>query len=569
MRAFLKAVFRCGLSATFVLAIPPLARAAEPLDPFTTLAQAYATRDADLAASAYADDAVVTYRYEGTAEERFTGRSEIRRSFSQLFSSIDAKQSLDLNFRTETFSNHNKSGVYRLRVGSGGVSYGRFVVTTSPDGRFATDASSYAKRADFEELGGRVLIKPDAENLDRRYYSALSGRYRLPNGCIVVVTRSIARLFARDTCSQVWRGLTRTSGRVWTGGDRVLSSKVSATYRFESIVDDASPAVVVEAAGSRATAKRVTTYRTEDVTFPSFDGSRLAGTVYLPVNARRSAPATVLVHGSGSQDRDGYASIMAVLADELASRGRVVLAYDKRGSGASEGSGTRAGFPMLAADAAAGMRLLSTRPEVDAKRVGLAGSSQAGWVVAQAIADGARPADVFLLGAAGTASTVLEQNLYNTRVRMLCASIPIGDVELALAQQRAFFLARRDRSKARELDELTARARVKPALLEWLFPDSSDLVDTDAWYTVLNPAFDPRPAWYGYGGRAFFVFSEHDDSTDTRLSVQRLSQSTAKLVQLGGAQHLGLEVMDRCHAGLTDADRFTPALFRALRDYAR
>ena len=146
-----------------------------------------------------------------------------------------------------------------------------------------------------------------------------------------------------------------------------------------------------------------------------------------------------MIHGSGPQDRDGYASIIAVLADQLASSGRVVLTYDKRGSGGSSGDGTRAGFDQLAADAEAGMMMLSKLKNVDPKRVGLAGSSQAGWVAARAVARGANPADVLLLGAAGAAMSVVEQNLYNTEVRMHCAAISDADVKLALDQQRAFF----------------------------------------------------------------------------------------------------------------------------------
>lgn len=258
---------------------------------------------------------------------------------------------------------------------------------------------------------GKVMIAPNDETLDRGFYAQLAGRYRLPDGCTIIVTRSAVRLFARNSCTGDWRGLSQKSGRQWTAGDRVISGKIAATYRFGAIAGATTPSLeVVDAKGSKV-ATRASGYETEDVAFKSADGTTLAGTLYKPSSGAKPRAATVMLHGSGPQDRDGYASIIAVLADELAASGRVVLAFDKRGSGQSGGDGNRASFPTLAADARAGMDFLASRPEVDRARIGLAGSSQAGWVAAKAIPDGASPADVFLLGAAGTALTVAEQNL--------------------------------------------------------------------------------------------------------------------------------------------------------------
>jgi hypothetical protein len=52
---------------------------------------------------------------------------------------------------------------------------------------------------------------------------------------------------------------------------------------------------------------------------------------------------------------------------------------------------------VLSLVAIAGITFLSNRKKVDPARAGLVGSSQAGWVAAQAIRHAARPADVFLL----------------------------------------------------------------------------------------------------------------------------------------------------------------------------
>lgn len=556
----------CLIAAAVALCAAQAASA----DPFAVLRSAYAARDADQAASAYTPDAEVVYRYDGSPAERHVGRAAIAASFRALFDQIDPAQRLDLDFRTVERRDGGHAGVYRLRIGPASAVYGRFAVQLAPGGAFVGDLSTSATAADFEEAAGPVMLAPADDTLDRDYYARLAGRYRLPDGCDLVVTRSSVRLFARNVCTNTWRGLTRRAGRVWTAGDRVLSDKVAVTYRFAPFTPSGSPAVELSDDGGVRTAVRRTPYRTREVAFTAADGVRLTGTLYTPTGLSRRRPATVMLHGSGSQDRDGYASIIAVLADQLAAGGRVVLAYDKRGSGGSAGDGARAGFDRLADDAKAAMAFVAARPEVDSARIGLAGSSQAGWVAARAIVRDAKPADVLLLGAAGAALTVAEQNLYNTATRMRCAGIDAADIRLALDQQRAFFDHLRDPARAGALDALTERAARRPGLAAWLFPDSRTTDRTaGAWYVVLDPAFDPLPVWRGYRGRASFLFAEHDDATPTTIATSRLRGSKVQVRTVAGAQHLGLLARDVCQAELGDTEAFAPAIMGGIADFAR
>lgn len=531
---------------------------------FETLRAAYAAKDANAAATAYAPDAEVLYRYAGTPEDRRVGTAAIAASFRELFDQIDPATPLDLNFRVAETAGDRRVGYYRLRIGKA-ASYGRFETRVGPDGRFVQDISSDATLADFETAAGPLMFADEDEVLDRDFHEGLTGRYRLPDGCVLVVTRSVVRLFARNSCDNSFRGLNRLSGLEWTAGDRVRSDKAVATWRFAAPAGGASASVTVDG----VTAKRADAYRRERVVFPAKDGVKLAGQLYLPTGLSGPAPAVVLIHGSGPQDRDGYASIVAVMADALAASGRVVLTYDKRGVDGSGGDWSRAGFEVLAQDAMAGMALLAARPEVDAGRIGLAGSSQAGWVAASVLRQGGRPADVFLLGAAGAALTVAEQNLYNTKVRMGCAGVAAADIDLALRQQSAFFAFLRDDRTAPQLDRLTAEGRKRAALRDWLFPASGE-VDRSAgdWFVTLDPAFDPLPLWRAYGGRAMFVFAEHDDSTPTAVAAGRLKGTAVEVRTLAGAQHLGLGAGDVCRAELTDVTGFSAELFKALDAFA-
>ena len=556
--------------ALILLPLLLVGAAPKQTDPFVALSEAYRTRDATAAGAMYSSSATVVYRYDGAPEERHVGTTAITRSFRRLFDQIEPGERVDLNFRFVVRKGTEGTGLYRLRIGSGVTSYGRFSVTFGPDGRFLSDTSTSATLADFESARGPILIRPEDETIDREYYAQMTGRYRLPDGCALIVTRSVVRLFVRNSCTNEWRGLNRLSGREWTAGDYVRSDTSRRTISFPG-TGVALRMEIVEGE-RRMTATRDDVYRTEDIGFQSADGTELRGTVYLPVGGerRQQRAASVLIHGSGPQDRDGYASIIAVMADELAANGRIVLTFDKRGSGRSVGDGDRAGFDTLADDAIAAMRALAARPDVAPGRIGIAGSSQAGWVAARAVQRYPDVADVMLLGAAGSALTVVEQNLYNTEVRMRCAGVARTDIDLALRQQQAFFAFLANPAQAPTLDALTRTGRSRPGLADWLFPDSASTNRTGGqWYTVLEPQFDPRPVWRQFGGTKLFLFSQFDDSTPTQVALTRSRADGAQVRMLRGAQHLGLSTTSVCRGELTDLQAFSPALFREMASFAR
>jgi pimeloyl-ACP methyl ester carboxylesterase len=103
-----------------------------------------------------------------------------------------------------------------------------------------------------------------------------------------------------------------------------------------------------------------------------------------PPDAPAPFPAVVIGHGSGEVRKNACWS----LASNLLRRGFGVFCYDKRGVGESTGTYTSVGpinshevVPDLASDMAAGVRFLRARQDVDANRIGLAGGSQAGWII--------------------------------------------------------------------------------------------------------------------------------------------------------------------------------------------
>ena len=109
------------------------------------------------------------------------------------------------------------------------------------------------------------------------------------------------------------------------------------------------------------------------VTIPS-DGLKLSGVLQVPdqrtANERR--PAIIVLHGFGSNKEDG----MVMLASRLFERlGYVVLRFDMRGCGQSEGQRARVICLEQVADTRNAISFLHTRPEVQPDAIAVMGHS--------------------------------------------------------------------------------------------------------------------------------------------------------------------------------------------------
>ncbi len=141
----------------------------------------------------------------------------------------------------------------------------------------------------------------------------------------------------------------------------------------------------------------------------SADGTKIAGTLTIPEAGAFGPgphPVALLITGSGQQDRDetllGHKPFL-VLADHLTRAGVAVLRVDDRAVG-----GSTSGKPLeecttddFVGDALACVELLKTRPEVDAKRIGLIGHSEGGLIAPMVAAKSADVAFVVLLAGPG------------------------------------------------------------------------------------------------------------------------------------------------------------------------
>jgi pimeloyl-ACP methyl ester carboxylesterase len=169
-------------------------------------------------------------------------------------------------------------------------------------------------------------------------------------------------------------------------------------------------------------------YSIEPYVFQSGD-IRLSGTLYRP-RTPGPHPAVAIVPGSGDVPHVAH----PFMADFFARSGCVCLLYSKRGVGESGGSWRDVGFWELADDANAAARILATLEDVDAKRVGLVGFSQAGWVMPMAASR--NPQLAFLVVVSGGPISVEREGYWDVEYLLKKHGFRVDDVEEALSYYR-------------------------------------------------------------------------------------------------------------------------------------
>ncbi len=127
-------------------------------------------------------------------------------------------------------------------------------------------------------------------------------------------------------------------------------------------------------------------YERHEVTFRS-DGFTLRGTLTIPEGEPKAA--IVLITGSGPQNRNSellHHEPFLVIADHFSRNGIVVLRYDERGVGTSEGSFMSSTSTDFARDAGEALRWLKSQDAVKGVPAGLLGHSEGGLVAAMTAA---------------------------------------------------------------------------------------------------------------------------------------------------------------------------------------
>jgi uncharacterized protein len=277
-------------------------------------------------------------------------------------------------------------------------------------------------------------------------------------------------------------------------------------------------------------------YRSEQVSIPNAAAPAvvLDGTLTVP-EGKGPFPAVVLITGSGPQNRDeelmGHKPFL-VLADHLTRQGIAVLRYDDRGVGRSTGSFASATSEDFAGDAWAAWQKLSTRPDIDPKRIGLLGHSEGGLIAPMLAA--AHPEIAFVVMLAGPGVTGEQIMLAQGAAIMKASGAPEAAIEANVnIQKQVFAILREETSTARIVERLGAiPVGTKEASAALVKQSSSPWLRFFAFY-------DPAPALAKVRCPVLAIAGALDLQV---LPAQNLPAIGAALVRGGNQNHTVLEL---------------------------
>jgi pimeloyl-ACP methyl ester carboxylesterase len=282
-------------------------------------------------------------------------------------------------------------------------------------------------------------------------------------------------------------------------------------------------------------------YRAEDVSFDSAPGVRLAGTLTLP-QGKGPFPAAVLITGSGAQDRDeaimGHKPFM-VLADALTRRGIAVLRDDDRGFAKSTGDFAKATGPDFVVDAEAAVAYLRSRPEIDAKRIGLIGHSEGGIIGPLVAVEDPRVAFVVMLAGPGVPSREL------MTAQREAVGRTAGLSPQAVASNEAV-MSRVEHALADANDVNQGQADAAKVLIETGMPTPLAAATTkllgSPWYKWFI-AYDPRPTLAKVRAPVLALNGDKDVQVVSKQNLPAIREALkdnrdVTVVELAGLNHL-------------------------------
>ncbi|HMG68207.1 MAG TPA: alpha/beta hydrolase [Chitinophagaceae bacterium] len=124
-------------------------------------------------------------------------------------------------------------------------------------------------------------------------------------------------------------------------------------------------------------------YKSEAIEYDNADKTVHFGATFTYPNTGGQFVTTILITGSGQQDRDETILLhkpFAVIADYLTKKGFAVLRVDDRGKGKTTGEVMKATSMDFSDDVITSMDYLKTRKETDKNKIGLIGHSEGGLI---------------------------------------------------------------------------------------------------------------------------------------------------------------------------------------------
>lgn len=263
----------------------------------------------------------------------------------------------------------------------------------------------------------------------------------------------------------------------------------------------------------------------------------LAGTLYVP-DTPSTVPLIVVIPGSDNGGRAQWEYRGYGVA--LASAGIACYVYDKRGVGESTRVAERIQFEDYASDVAAIVRDLRRRPGIDAKRVGVFGLSQGGWIAAMAAAR--NDAIRFVVLAAGPSRSVEQQELDRVEYTLRERKASDADTAAAIAYTKTMFDAAYGRVPASAYTPAFDVLQTKPSWGDVVSgPDPGETAG-DVLKDWQAMRYDPTSDLRALRVPVLAYFATSDDMVppDTNLAAMETDLRNAparKIVVVPGANH--------------------------------
>lgn len=399
-------------------------------------------------------------------------------------------------------------------------------------------------------LSASVAAAPD--------FTAYAGNYRLaPNEVIAIaeweLDPSSPHVLAFTNLKTGRIGvLTELGVDEFSLREGLLAGAQVATIRFIRSRDRVMALVYAPSVGPSLRAQRVET-RWEDVTVNAGD-ARLGGTLHLPAG-RGPFPAIVIVP-AGALGRTAAATFPNFFVAE----GFAVLVYDRRPASAL--------FARYAADAVAAVEHVRQRADVDARKIGLWGHSQGGWL--SLVAASQSPAISFVIDHSGMMLPAWQQELYRLAAEAKADGVVADDVAKAVAfEERLMTVAAKGQGWP-EIAE-TMRENAKASWMELVYkPGSLDVLER-VWRNDFS--FDPRPFAKRVHQPVLAMFGGLDKSTpiESAANLANAMPNREKLTIefFPTANHAFLEARTGGNAEIPALSHFAPGMFASMHRWLR
>ena len=305
-------------------------------------------------------------------------------------------------------------------------------------------------------------------------------------------------------------------------------------------------------------AKKVHLFNQEVVHFRNGDVT-LTGVLLTPLS-KGPHPAIVLVAGAGPAERFDmfFPAHFAVL------HGVALLSYDKRGVRDSTGDWRKSGFEDLAGDAIAGVQFLKGRKDIDARRIGIMGSSQGGWIGPLAAS---KSADIgFVISICGPAISPAEQELDRVEHDLRSRDFSETEISDALDLMRLRDDVYRGNQPWEKLQETKEKLTDKKWLQYVPMPRTRESTNFE-FYRRLPLDYDSAPALEKLRVPVLAIFG----GVDQNVLPEKNSQAWRMALEKGGDKDYMIRILPHGRHGLlesqTGADVEVPHLKRIVPEY--